>query len=154
SMELVDGTPLGRLIKQSGPLALDQFVPLFERLCEAVQSAHDQGIVHRDIKPSNVMVIARAGRLMPKLLDFGIAKLVPGAGERAGSAAEGRRELEPALAAGSATSTLTHEGQVLGSPAYMAPEQWRDATTAGPLADQYALALLGYEMLTGVHAFA
>src|SRR5262249_36856807 len=72
AMEFVDGTPLGQLIQQSGPLAVDRFVPLFERLCEVVQSAHDQGIVHRDIKPSNVMVIERAGRLMPKLLDFGI----------------------------------------------------------------------------------
>jgi serine/threonine protein kinase len=66
AMELVDGTPLGRLVKQSGPLALDQFVPLFERLCEVVQSAHDQGIVHRDIKPSNVMVIARRRPATPR----------------------------------------------------------------------------------------
>ncbi|HMG23371.1 MAG TPA: serine/threonine-protein kinase, partial [Kofleriaceae bacterium] len=154
AMELVDGTPLGQLVRQSGPLALDQFVPLFERLCEVVQSAHDQGIVHRDIKPSNVMVIARAGRLMPKLLDFGIAKMV-GAGEPIGPGAPAggpdgeRAAAEPSAAARS----LTHDGQILGSPSYMAPEQWRDSATAGPLADQYALALLAYEVLTGSHAF-
>ena len=157
AMELVDGTPLGQLVRQSGPLALESFVPLFERLCEVVQSAHDQGIVHRDIKPSNVMVIARAGRLMPKLLDFGIAKLVPGAGDPAAPPTEARHELdreivEPARPDG-ASRSLTREGQVLGSPAYMAPEQWRDATTAGPEADQYALALLAYEAVTGSHAF-
>ncbi|MGH2901414.1 MAG: serine/threonine-protein kinase, partial [Solirubrobacteraceae bacterium] len=108
-------------------------------------------IIHRDIKPSNVMVIARAGRLMPKLLDFGIAKRVEGSdGE------DTWLEVAPALAAASpagADHTLTHDGQVLGSPAYMAPEQWRDAATAGPLADQYSLALLAYEALTGHHAF-
>src|SRR6185436_14056628 len=76
AMELVKGTPLDELLRRSGPLPLERFVPLFERLCEVIQSAHDQGIVHRDIKPSNVMVITRAGRLMPKLLDFGIARLV------------------------------------------------------------------------------
>ncbi|TMQ23312.1 MAG: hypothetical protein E6J90_10805 [Deltaproteobacteria bacterium] len=158
AMELVDGTPLSDLVRQSSPLALDQFVPLFERLCEVVQSAHDQGIVHRDIKPSNVMVLARAGRFMPKLLDFGIAKLVPGTSDLATAPTERWLELDPMVGAAPRSSEavrgLTHEGQVLGSPAYMAPEQWRDATTAGPLADQYALALLAYEVLTGAHAFA
>ena len=155
AMELVDGTPLGQLVRQSGPLALESFVPLFERLCEVVQSAHDQGIVHRDIKPSNVMVIARAGRLMPKLLDFGIAKLVPGAGDLAAPPLEldREREIDEPAPPDDASRSLTREGQVLGSPAYMAPEQWRDATTAGPEADQYALALLAYEAVTGSHAF-
>jgi WD40 repeat protein/tRNA A-37 threonylcarbamoyl transferase component Bud32 len=146
AMELVDGTPLGRLIRQDGPLPLAQFVPLFERLCEAVHSAHEQGIVHRDIKPSNVMVISRAGRLMPKLLDFGIAKAIPSTEEPAAEA--------ETLVATAAGDDLTHQGQLLGSPPYMAPEQWREATTVGPLADQYALALLAYETLTGAHAFA
>jgi WD40 repeat protein len=129
-----------------------QFVPLFEQLCEVVQSAHDQGIVHRDIKPSNVMVIARAGRLMPKLLDFGIAKALPAGGDP--SAAHERPPVPaPAPRARDGAPGLTHQGQVLGSPAYMAPEQWLDATAAGPPADQYALALLAYEVLTGSHAF-
>jgi WD40 repeat protein/serine/threonine protein kinase len=143
AMELVDGIPLGRLIRDAGPLALDRFVPLFDQLCEVVQSAHDQGIVHRDIKPSNIMVLARAGRLIPKLLDFGIAKRV-GASEAAATAAQA----EPGR-----SRSLTLDGQVLGSPMYMAPEQWRDATTAGPPADQYALGLVAHEVLTGGHAF-
>src|SRR6185436_5544774 len=125
AMELVDGTPLDKLIRRSGPLTLERFVPLFEQLCAVVQSAHDQGIVHRDIKPSNVMVIARAGRLMPKLLDFGIAKLIN---------TEVLEDAEPtgsrSVDLNTAVSGLTHQGQVLGSPTYMAPEQWRDAMTA------------------------
>jgi WD40 repeat protein/serine/threonine protein kinase len=174
AMELVDGTPLDKLIRRSGPLALERFVPLFEQLCEVVQSAHDQGIVHRDIKPSNVMVLARAGRLMPKLLDFGLAKLMgavadaepaterdadvearPGAAE----ASDDRGDSGPAGSAAerplsiNVWRSLTHQGQVLGSPTYMAPEQWADATNVGPMSDQYALALVAYEALAGARAF-
>jgi WD40 repeat protein/serine/threonine protein kinase len=155
AMELVDGTPLGHLIQRSGPLSVEHFVPLFERLCDVVQAAHDQGIVHRDIKPSNVIVIERAGRLMPKLLDFGIAKSI---GDAAVEAAQTQQPFELGLPhdAGPARETvcsLTREGQVLGSPVYMAPEQWLDATSAGPPADQYALALVAYEAVTGSRAF-
>jgi WD40 repeat protein/serine/threonine protein kinase len=155
AMELIDGTPLGQLVRQSGPMGLERFVGLFERLCDVVQSAHDQGIVHRDIKPSNVMVIARAGRLMPKLVDFGLAKLIDAGDVDVGQAA-GPRELDGSSSNGTGVRArgLTHQGQVLGSPMYMAPEQWRDAATAGPLADQYALALVAYEALTGSRPFA
>ncbi|HZJ62786.1 MAG TPA: serine/threonine-protein kinase, partial [Kofleriaceae bacterium] len=157
AMELVDGTPLDKLIRRSGPLTLERFVPLFEQLCEVVQSAHDQGIVHRDIKPSNVMVIARAGRLMPKLLDFGLAKLMGAVSADLGDpvATEPRLDVDARAAADSndVWRSLTHQGQVLGSPTYMAPEQWRDATNVGPLSDQYALALVAFESLTGARAF-
>src|SRR6476646_8564808 len=78
AMELVRGTPLDRLLKIQGPLPLERFVPLLDRVCEVVHTAHEQGIVHRDLKPANVMVLARAGRMLPKLLDFGIAKGIAG----------------------------------------------------------------------------
>src|SRR6476661_3818387 len=74
AMELVRGTPLDQILKIQGPLPLERFVPLLDRICEVVHTAHEAGIVHRDIKPANLMVLARAGRLLPKLLDFGIAK--------------------------------------------------------------------------------
>src|SRR5512144_240322 len=76
AMEMVQGTALNRWLRDRGPLTLEQFVPFFERVAEVVQTAHERGIVHRDLKPSNVMVIERAGRLLPKLLDFGIAKML------------------------------------------------------------------------------
>src|SRR5262249_38612481 len=76
AMELVRGTPLDELLKTQGPLSLARSVPLLDKICEVVHTAHEQGIIHRDLKPANVMVIARAGRLLPKLLDFGIAKLL------------------------------------------------------------------------------
>jgi WD40 repeat protein len=148
AMELVRGTPLGELVARSGRFALDRFVPFFERLCEVVQAAHDQRIVHRDIKPSNIMVVHASGRLLPKLLDFGIAKLfheplAPTGGPR-GSAGD----------AAARAPGLTQDGQILGSPAYMAPEQWDDPASAGPAADQYALALVAYQALSGAVAFA
>ena len=76
AMELVRGTPLDRMLAGHGPIALERFVPLVERMGEVIQTAHEQGIVHRDLKPANVMVLARAGRLLPKLLDLGIAKMM------------------------------------------------------------------------------
>src|SRR5262249_31339221 len=66
AMELVHGTPLDKLLKAQGPIALERFVPLLEKICEVVHTAHESGIIHRDLKPANVMVIARAGRLLPK----------------------------------------------------------------------------------------
>src|SRR5262245_47767088 len=75
AMELVRGTSMADYLATAGPMPLARFVPLFDRLCQVIHSAHEQGIVHRDVKPANVMVVNRAGRLLPKLLDLGIARL-------------------------------------------------------------------------------
>ncbi|HEU0036513.1 MAG TPA: protein kinase [Kofleriaceae bacterium] len=75
AMELVRGVSLAELLRAQGSLPVARFVPLFQAICQVVHVAHEQGIVHRDIKPSNVMVVARAGVLLPKLLDLGIARL-------------------------------------------------------------------------------
>ena len=76
AMELVRGITLDQMLQTQGPLPLARLSQLLDRMAEVVDSAHEQGIVHRDIKPSNVMVISRAGRILPKLLDFGLAKFV------------------------------------------------------------------------------
>ena len=176
AMELVRGTPLDELLRTGGPLPLDRLVQLMTRICEVVHTAHEQGIVHRDIKPANVIVLSRAGRLLPKLLDFGIAKV---------ASVDATRTSSPSLAAvtpnthstpddvgfAATMSTpvadtantpvdlsangaeLTHQGSVVGSPRYMAPEQWVDASTADARTDIYALAVLAYEALTGVTPF-
>jgi WD40 repeat protein len=145
AMELVNGTPMDRLLADGGPLAVDRFVPLFERICEVVQTAHERGIVHRDLKPGNVMVLSRAGRLLPKLLDFGIARVVDDRPVQAWVAAVDQSGDGVADDAGRAT----RQGAVMGSPLYMAPEQWTDAGSAGPATDVYALGVLAYEALTG-----
>src|SRR5262249_24456851 len=161
-------------------LPLADLVPLLERVCEVVQSAHERGIVHRDIKPSNVMVIEQSGRLMPKLLDFGIAKPRPEAEAPASPAGPppppapseddppdfrphpkmppppARRPVgetttpasTPASPAAEAAE-LTHAGATMGSPPYMAPEQWTDPGAADARTDLYALAVLAYEALAG-----
>lgn len=74
AMEMVTGTSLGELLKKQTTLPLEQVVLLVDKICEVLNTAHEKGIVHRDIKPANIMIVSRAGRLFPKLLDFGIAK--------------------------------------------------------------------------------
>ena len=111
AMELVRGTPLDRLLKEKGPLPLEKFVPLLDHICEVVQTAHETGIIHRDLKPANIMIISRAGRLLPKLLDFGVARLKvePAAGSPALPELPHPAFLSPALAAslGQGSATLT-----------------------------------------------
>ena len=166
AMELVRGTPLKALLKTQGSLSLARFVPLLEKICEVVYTAHQQGIVHRDIKPSNVMVLSRAGRLLPKLLDFGIARVVDepdvhtiepdspeGDDEPATPVTTPRELFRIATPSGAGSSTLTRRGVSIGSPPYMAPEQWARAAQSDARADQYSLAILAYEAITGRRPF-
>ena len=133
AMEYVRGATLDELVTRRGPMPPALFGPLFARLCEVVHTAHELGIVHRDIKGSNVMVIERAGQLLPKLLDFGIAKGLDG-GESPGVAGE---------------EALTGHGSTLGSPHYMAPEQWESPHDVDARADIYALGVLAYRCVSG-----
>ena len=149
AMELVRGTPLDQVLKLHGPLPLERFVPLLERICEVVHTAHEQGIVHRDIKPANLMILSRAGRLLPKLLDFGIAK---GHGV-AELIARALVTPDATHQASRAASDLTQLGAIMGSPAYMAPEQWVDAGQADARTDLYALGIVAYECLIGQPPF-
>jgi serine/threonine-protein kinase len=154
AMELVHGTSLATWITQRGPLPLDMGVAFFEQVAEIVQNAHDHGIVHRDLKPSNVMIIEYAGKIFPKLLDFGIAKLVDEAAQvgRSGSAVELDDTLEPS-APDSGNVALTQANATLGSPPYMPPEQWCDPLSVGPRSDLYSLGIMAYEALTGRQPF-
>ena len=161
AMELVRGTPLSEVLKVQGPVALERLVQLVDRICEVVHSAHEAGLVHRDLKPANVMVMARAGRMLPKLLDFGIAKLVATGNTGEPDIATGKTlrpddAVEPAGATAQISAPvagLTQRGAVMGSPPYMAPEQWQDAGQADARTDIYALGVLVYESLTGALPF-
>jgi WD40 repeat protein len=144
AMELVRGTPLRELLDTQGSLPVGRFVPLLEKICEVVYTAHQQGIVHRDIKPSNIMVITRAGQLLPKLLDFGIARL---SSDRDGNGASSQTDKGETATARSRRNRAP--APYSGSPPYMAPEQWVDVGLADARTDQYALGILAYEAITG-----
>ena len=130
-MEYVDGVNLRQLI-QSGQCKPEEALRIVPLICEALQFAHDEGIVHRDIKPENILLDKR-GRL--KIADFGLAKLL-GRGAGGSPATPG-------------DYTLTGPWQVMGTPNYMAPEQMDDPLKVDHRADIYSLGVVFYEMLTG-----
>jgi WD40 repeat protein len=147
AMERVRGTSLAQVLASQPErrMPLGRFVHLLELICEVVHAAHEQGIVHRDLKPANIMVLSRAGRLLPKLLDFGVAKQIGEPGPPRGAAPPPAEATELAL---------TQPGAHLGSPFYMAPEQWAEDGGVDARSDVYALGVLTFEALTGRVPFA
>jgi hypothetical protein len=123
-MEFVDGVNLRQMLR-AGDLAPREALAIVPQICEALQYAHDEGIVHRDVKPENILVDKR-GRV--KIADFGLAKL---------------------LGQAQADFTLTRTQQVMGTPQYMAPEQIETPQQVDHRADIYSLGVVFYEMLTG-----
>jgi phage shock protein PspC (stress-responsive transcriptional regulator)/tRNA A-37 threonylcarbamoyl transferase component Bud32 len=123
-MEFVDGANLRQLL-MTGRLQPRQALPIVAQICEALQYAHEQGVIHRDIKPENILIDKR-GRV--KIADFGLAKLL------------GRNRNE---------YTLTGSRQVMGTLDYMAPEQRTKPQEVDHRADIYSLGVVFYEMLTG-----
>jgi serine/threonine protein kinase len=128
--EFIDGHTLREEIAQ-GPLPARHVVETLRQVASAVGAAHAKGITHRDLKPENIMR-SSDGRL--KVLDFGVARVEGNAG-------------------GAATRAGTMPGALVGTLAYMAPEQL-DGRPVGPRADVFALGILGYELASGVHPFA
>jgi len=133
-MEFVEGVSLRQLL-DAGRLSPREALAIVPQICDALQYAHDRGIVHRDIKPENIL-LDRQGHV--KVADFGLAKLV-GAGE------------EPPAAVGVAPCSivLTEAGKVMGTPQYMAPEQVSHPADVDHRADIYSLGVVFYQMLTG-----
>ncbi|HZN37361.1 MAG TPA: serine/threonine-protein kinase [Planctomycetota bacterium] len=128
-MDLFEGVPITRFCDEQR-LALRQRLELFIPVCEAIQHAHQKGVIHRDIKPSNVLVALQHGRVVPKVIDFGIAKAV-----------------EQKLTEHTA---LTQHGSFVGTFEYMSPEQAaRSAMGVDTRSDIYSLGVLLYELLTG-----
>jgi serine/threonine protein kinase len=125
-MELLEGLDLGRWLQEAGRIARPHAVDLVLQVCDALAEAHANGIVHRDIKPSNLFVTTRRdGSPLVKVLDFGISK------------------------AASSDLSLTQTSSVLGTPAYMSPEQMRSARQADARSDLWSLATVLYELVEG-----
>jgi serine/threonine protein kinase len=146
-MEFVDGVNLRQLL-HAGRIAPREALAIVPQICDALQFAHDQGIVHRDIKPENIL-LDRRGRV--KVADFGLAKLVGMESGRAGSSlpAAGMQEGDGAHGVTRPTDALTDAGKVMGTPNYMAPEQMERPNEVDNRADIYALGVVFYQMLTG-----
>lgn len=134
-MEFVDGMNLQQLLR-AGTIAPKGALAIVPHICDALQFAHDQGIVHRDIKPENIL-LGKDGQV--KIADFGVAKIV--AHERPSTAGDAPHAATWDLA--------TESGRVVGTPQYMAPEQVSRPTEVDHRADIYSLGVVFYQMLTG-----
>ena len=140
-MELVEGETLDDRLKRSGAMSLDEALPLFIQIAEGLEAAHEKGIVHRDLKPANVK-ISSGGAL--KILDFGLAKAMA---PDSGNAADASRSMSPTL-----TLAATQRGEILGTAAYMSPEQAR-GDAVDRRTDVWAFGACLYECLSGKKAF-
>lgn len=129
-MPLVQGETLKQMLAREKRIPVAEATRILLEAAEALASAHDAGVVHRDIKPENLMIDGKTQRVL--LMDFGIAKAMDSSVE----------------------NSLTGTGVVIGTPQYMSPEQAIGKTSPDPRSDQYSLAIVGYQMLTGRVPFA
>jgi len=132
-MELVRGEDLRHVLQREGWLEPDRAMQILGAVCGAMEAAHREGVLHRDLKPENILL--PGGPVVAKVLDFGVAKVVrDDAGERETIASDG--------------SLITAAGMIIGTPAYMAPEQLR-GISPDARADIFSLGVIAFEMLTG-----
>ena len=132
-MEYVEGVPITKYCDRE-KLSIDERLRLFLQVCAAIQHAHQKGVLHRDIKPSNVLVSANDHAPLPKIIDFGIAKAVH----------------QPLTE----QTSITEQGQLLGTPEYMSPEQADMAySQVDTRSDIYSLGVVLYELLAGASPF-
>jgi len=129
-MEFLNGKPLQDLVVPDTPMALEAAGPILLQVCEALQAAHDRGIIHRDLKPDNVYLTVHKGKKnFVKVVDFGIARVTDDSGVSTGK---------------------TQTGMVMGTPAYMSPEQAGGMTSKiDGRSDVYSLGCMAFQMVTG-----
>jgi eukaryotic-like serine/threonine-protein kinase len=135
-MDLLDGESLGSYLARHGRLSVQETCFILSRVVSAIGSAHAAGVVHRDLKPENIIVSRDGERLDVKVLDFGLAKLTATEGDAA-----------PSMG-------LTHSGDIMGTPHYMAPEQAFGERDVDARADVWAIGVILYECLAGQRPFS
>lgn len=135
AMEVLEGKELKDYLKEKGTLPIDEALDIMTQLTQALQACHEAEVVHRDVKPENVTVVERDGKLVVKLVDFGLARLLT---------------QEEVVQEHVFTSLAT---QVSGSPHYMAPESITDAENVDFRCDLYALGVTLFELITGKRPF-
>ncbi len=129
-MEYIPGTPITRYCEENR-VSIEERLRLFQKICEAVQHAHQKAILHRDLKPSNILVTRHGDEAIPKIIDFGLAKAL------------GHELTEQSL--------LTEQGMLVGTPEYMSPEQVDpEVPDVDTRADIYSLGVILYRLLTGM----
>src|SRR5262245_8353444 len=151
-LELVEGETLAERIAR-GPIPIDEAIPIARQMCEALEASHEHGIIHRDLKPANIKITPDGN---VKVLDFGLAKLTgpPEGGPYAFALGAGfsrpNVSLSPTI---TSPAMMTGIGMLLGTAAYMAPEQAK-GKPADKRSDIWAFGCVLYEMLTGIRPFA
>jgi tetratricopeptide (TPR) repeat protein len=138
TMEYLEGITLSAKLRKDGPLPLKQALRAALDICEGLRLVHEKGVIHRDLKSANIMLCGEGEQLRAVLMDFGLARDF--SGEPASTAKAGRRD-------------GTVAGAILGTPAYMAPEQF-EGEEVSPATDIYALGIVLYELVTGLHPYA
>jgi eukaryotic-like serine/threonine-protein kinase len=135
-MELLEGRTLAAFLDERGALAVGEVLAILGPIARALDAAHGRGIAHRDLKPDNILLVEDEDGLVPKLIDFGLAKILTG-------------DVRP----DGRTAPRTRTGALLGTPAYMSPEQCR-GRVVDHKTDVYAFGVVAYRMLTGRVPFA
>ncbi|MGC2661715.1 MAG: protein kinase, partial [Bryobacteraceae bacterium] len=133
TMELLEGLTLADHLLEQGPIPWRQAEAIVQQLCEGLKCIHEAGVVHRDLKSRNIMLVERNGMRQAVVMDFGLAWEATGKND-------------------TTVLALTQSGAILGTPGYMAPEQF-EGTEVSPATDIYALGVVLYEMVTASHPF-
>jgi serine/threonine protein kinase len=140
TMEYLEGSTLSEKLQKEGALTWKEALSIALEICEGLRLIHAQGVIHRDLKSSNIMLCTLNGEARTVLMDFGLARDLNSDSASTGAAISPRRG-------------LSAPGEIMGTPEYMAPEQF-EGKPVSPATDIYALGIVLYEMLTALHPYA